>query len=55
MTNSGKYRVLYLNRHVKSFRTRDEAMAWIVGRTHDDGKPDQFGDYEVLDASDGEV
>jgi len=41
----GPYRVYHLNRHVKTFRDRDEAALWVI----DQRTP---GDYEILDRSD---
>lgn len=41
----GPYRVYHLNRHVRTFKTRDEASLWVI----DQRTP---GDYEILDRSD---
>ena len=41
----GPYRVYHLNRHVKTFRDRDEASLWVI----DQRTPE---DYEILDRSD---
>jgi hypothetical protein len=46
------YRVMHLNRPVKRFSDRDEAVAFILQRCERLGHA--YGDYEILDNSDGE-
>lgn len=43
--NRGPYRVYHLNRHVRTFSTRDAAADWVYSQK-------SYEDYEILDKSD---
>jgi hypothetical protein len=44
------YRVFYMNRFVKAFATRDEALEWRMKDANKRGV--SMDDYEILDRSD---